>query len=49
MNPHDRATDDVMPTVSGPGIMAEHTAVIFMTANQGYSENERIEVDELLK
>ncbi len=43
INTHGRAKDDVMPTVAGPEIMAEHAAAIFATSNQGLSKKARTE------
>ena len=43
INPHDRNTDDVTPTVVGPGISAQHAAAIFTTAAQGLSKQVRTE------
>ena len=43
INPHDRDTDDVTPTVAGPGISGQHAAAIFTTAAQGLSKKVRTE------
>ena len=43
INPHDREMDENTPTVTGPGISAEHAAAIFATANQGLSKKVRTE------
>jgi hypothetical protein len=43
INPHDRQTDDITPTFTGPGISEEHAAAIFTTANQGLSKKVRTE------